>query len=147
MSLIAIACVDSKGVLGYNGSLAYRIPGDLSHFKETVGQNAILVGRKTYEEASRLAPSFDWVELERGSSLDTIQYAQASKEICYLGGGSVIFEAYLNYCNKALISVPDFTKEFGLNSTMFPLDKLKQNFILHRVEKKEGFTLQTWRRW
>lgn len=55
---ISIICAISKNrVIGKDNQLIWHIPEDLKHFKNLTQNNAILMGRKTFESIGRLLPN------------------------------------------------------------------------------------------
>ncbi len=48
MALKIIAAVAENGVIGKDGSLPWRLPEDLTRFRELTEGNIVLMGRKTY---------------------------------------------------------------------------------------------------
>ena len=49
MELALIVAVSENGVIGVDGDLPWRLPGDLKFFKRTTMGHHILMGRKTHE--------------------------------------------------------------------------------------------------
>lgn len=49
MYLSLIVCTDSKGGIGYNGSIPWLISEDLNHFKNVTSNRYIIAGRVTWE--------------------------------------------------------------------------------------------------
>ena len=49
MDLVLIAAVSKNGVIGENGQMPWRIPEDLTRFKELTLGHPVIMGRKTYE--------------------------------------------------------------------------------------------------
>ncbi len=44
-----VAAVAENGVIGRNGRLPWKIPGDLKHFKQLTMGKPVVMGRRTYE--------------------------------------------------------------------------------------------------
>lgn len=49
MDLALIAAVSINNVIGINGQMPWRIPEDLTRFKELTLGHPVIMGRKTYE--------------------------------------------------------------------------------------------------
>jgi dihydrofolate reductase len=141
--LIAIACVDANGVIGQNGQLAYKIPADQLFFKTKTKNHAVLVGKNTFEEVKDLKDR-DWVVLQRQDYIKTLEYCAGWATDVFLGGGAEIYRVGLPYCQEALISRPDITKEFDGDLKYFPTDLLEGLFKKTKVEQRRGFTLERW---
>lgn len=47
--LVLVAAVAENGVIGRNGQLPWKIPGDLKHFKQLTIGKPVVMGRLTYE--------------------------------------------------------------------------------------------------
>lgn len=46
---------DENGLIGKDGTLPWRLPAELAHFKETTLDQAILMGRKTFDGMNKRA--------------------------------------------------------------------------------------------
>ena len=61
-SIKAIAAVSQNGVIGVNGDLPWRIPGELKWFKKITMGSIIVMGRKTWESLPGPLPGREnWV--------------------------------------------------------------------------------------
>jgi dihydrofolate reductase len=47
--LVLVAAIAENGVIGHNGRLPWKIPGDLKHFKKLTMGKPVVMGRSTYE--------------------------------------------------------------------------------------------------
>lgn len=45
-----------QGIIGVNGEIPWRVPGDMKHFKETTSGHIVIMGRKTWESLGKYAP-------------------------------------------------------------------------------------------
>lgn len=54
--LVIIAAVADNGVIGRAGTLPWRLPADLKHFKALTRGHAVVMGRRTYESIGRPLP-------------------------------------------------------------------------------------------
>lgn len=48
-TLILIAAIANRGVIGSDNALPWHLPEDLKHFKELTSGHAVIMGRKTWE--------------------------------------------------------------------------------------------------
>ena len=51
-----IAAIARNGVIGRDGGLPWRLPGDLKHFKRTTLGHCLILGRKTWESLPGVLP-------------------------------------------------------------------------------------------
>lgn len=95
----------SNGVIGRDGTLPWRIPADLKHFKRLTMGTVMVMGRKTYESLPGLLPGRRHVVLTRDRSwsaegaevVHSIDeaLALASGEPVSVIGGAEIFELFM----------------------------------------------------
>jgi dihydrofolate reductase len=95
----------SNGVIGRDGTLPWRIPADLKHFKRLTMGTVMVMGRKTYESLPGLLPGRRHVVLtrDRGWSAEGAEVvhsidealALASGEPVSVIGGAEIFELFM----------------------------------------------------
>lgn len=118
--LTLIAAIGRNNELGLNNTLIWQIPEDLRFFKEQTINKSILMGRNTFESLPSLLPNrthlvltsrTDLKESERlkvFNSLDVLiaYLEQAEGEIMVIGG-SKIYETFLPYSNKMLLTEID----------------------------------------
>lgn len=61
-SLTLVAAVAENGVIGRGGTLPWRLPEDLKHFRRLTLGNTVLMGRKTYDSLGKpLDGRANWV--------------------------------------------------------------------------------------
>jgi dihydrofolate reductase len=51
--LVLVAAVAENGVIGRNGDLPWRLPGDLRHFKAVTLGKPVIMGRRTFDSIGR----------------------------------------------------------------------------------------------
>ncbi|HWC44657.1 MAG TPA: dihydrofolate reductase [Casimicrobiaceae bacterium] len=56
MTLALIVAVAANGVIGRNGTLPWRLPEDLRHFRKLTTGHAIIMGRRTWDSLPRALP-------------------------------------------------------------------------------------------
>jgi dihydrofolate reductase len=96
------------GVIGDGGTIPWRLPEDLAHFRELTTGGAVVMGRRTWDslpERFRPLPDRtnivvtrrpDWAAegAERASSVDeALQLAAAAGSVWVIGGGEVYRQA------------------------------------------------------
>lgn len=110
--IIAIWAQDTEGIIGKNNHLPWHLPKDLEHFKETTLNQAILMGRVTFEGMNkRLLPNRETLILTTQSdyqvdgatvvtSVEEVLtwYTNQDKTLYIVGGGKVykLFEPYVD---------------------------------------------------
>jgi dihydrofolate reductase len=145
MTLTIIANIDSNFVLSVDGQLAYSIPADLKHFKETTLNSTVLVGKNTHRECKNL-PNRNWVLLTRENSQSLLKHYSEMEEEVFVGGGAAVYRAALRYTHKILLSRPSEDKIFSPHSiiTYFP-SWFKSDFRKSAYAKKLiGCDIETW---
>jgi dihydrofolate reductase len=116
-SLVLVVAVAENGVIGRNGQMPWRIPGDLKHFKAVTMGKPVVMGRKTYESIGKPLPGRTNIVLTRdkhwraggvlvGHSLDDVlklanddAKKTGAREIAIIGG-SALFEETLPIAAK-----------------------------------------------
>ncbi len=129
VKFIAIAAHGKGRQIGLNGGLPWNLPAEYQHYKDTVRDQYVLVGRKNFElHGSDIEGSMPLV-LSRGSlekstapvfdSMSAVvDYADtmAIDKIYVIGGGE-IYNLSLPYLSEFLCSVVDYE---GPADTYFP---------------------------
>ena len=118
-------------VIGKDNSLPWHIPEDLKNFKELTTENAVIMGRKTWEsipEKFRPLPNRNNIVISRNmNSLEGIDVCSSVEEALekaksydkeiFIIGGSSIYEQFLPLTDKMYIS---YLKEEYAGDTYFP---------------------------
>lgn len=119
----AIVCVDENWGIGCNNGLLVNIPEDMRFFKEKTMNNAVIMGRKTYDSLPKkpLPNRINYVITSRTTSkkcdyvnncyfmsmdyikdyLPSISFSY--KDIFIIGGG-MIYKELLPYCEKIYLT-------------------------------------------
>lgn len=116
--IIAIWAEDENGVIGLDGTLPWRLPKELQHFKKTTLHQAILMGRVTFEGMKRrLLPerqtlvltSDDHYQVDGVLSVTSVEKAlewyHAQKKNLYVIGGAKVLEAFDGHFNRIIKTV------------------------------------------
>lgn len=108
--VLVVARADN-GVIGKDGTLPWRLPADLRHFKAVTGQAPMVMGRKTFESLPGLLPGRRHIVLTRDphwraegaeiahSVAEAIALAGAPMRICVIGGAE-IFALFLPQASR-----------------------------------------------
>jgi dihydrofolate reductase len=106
--MIGIVAMSDFGVIGYQGRLPWKIPGDLKWFKETTMGHVVLFGRSTAESVGPLKGRDIWTltrnptkEKEISDPLDIVPTVGQK---VFLAGGAQIYKKYLHLCEELYVS-------------------------------------------
>lgn len=108
MMLGLIVAHDSKYGIGKDSKLPWKVPADIDHFWHTIGQDPVIVGRKTWESAKKYflkrRPNAVHIVISRGASksFDAIWVnsttmafrALKNKTFAWVCGGSEIYKMF-----------------------------------------------------
>lgn len=113
MRIVAIAAVADNGVIGSGEDMLWHIPSDFRRFRQVTTGNTLIFGRKTHEQIGRTLPDRriivvtrdeDWaddsVEVAHSITEALDLAAQTPEKVCYVGGGSQIYEAAWPYLTE-----------------------------------------------
>ncbi len=148
----AIAAVSLNGVIGKNGDLPWRIPGELKWFKKITMGHIIVMGRKTWNSLPGLLPGREnWI-LSRSAqsikdakvftSFDEIENTAVDRTVFIIGGGE-IYSAFLPKCKEIYLTKVQQTIQGG--DVFFPSYQ-NDFYCAETLEKNEDFTIEKWRR-
>lgn len=56
IEIIHVVAFDKNNAIGVNNKLAWHIPDDLKHFRDTTSNGIVLMGRKTFDSIGRALP-------------------------------------------------------------------------------------------
>ena len=130
--LVAIWAQDKSGIIGKDNHLPWHLPKDLKHFKETTLNQAILMGRVTFEGIDkRLLPNRETLILtsrfnyrvEGVTVVTSVEevltwYTNQDKTL-YIVGGSQIYQLFEPYIDELVITQVQAEVE---GDTYFPKD-------------------------
>lgn len=134
-------------VIGKDNKLLWRLPNDLKKVKELTENNAILMGRKTYESLGKPLPNRINIVLTRDNTYkveegnvivinDKEEIYELKEELdvdyIYIFGGEEIYKIYLNDVEEMRITEVEYR---GEGDTYFPNFK-EEDWKL--VEEEEG---------
>lgn len=117
MIVSLVAAVSENGVIGRDGGLPWRLPGDLQFFKRLTTGHTVIMGRRTWDEIRRPLPNrrnivvtrnarLDFPGAERAADLDAaLQLAGDEAEVFVIGGGEIYRQALSRADRMYLTSV------------------------------------------
>ncbi len=148
MRIVAIAAVAENGVIGSGEEMLWHLPADFARFKQVTTGNTLIFGRRTHEQIGRQLPDRrlivvtrdpDWAEagVEVAHSIEeALQLAaQTPDRVCYVGGGSQIYEAAWPYLTELDITLVHQSPD---GAARFPLISPREWTEISR-ESHEGF--------
>lgn len=148
----AIAAVSQNGVIGKNGDLPWRIPGELKWFKKITMGHIMVMGRKTWDSLPGILPGREnWVlsstlkeksRIKIFSSFESALNEAGSRTIFIIGGGQ-IYSSLLPQCNELYITEVQQVIENG--DAFFP--SFEKDFIpTETLEENKEFIIKKWKR-
>ncbi|MFO7572811.1 MAG: dihydrofolate reductase [Gaiellaceae bacterium] len=132
MKLTLVAAVARNGVIGRDGTIPWRLPEDLAHFRKLTTGHAVVMGRKTWEsipERFRPLPGRrnvvvtrnpGWLAdgAERASSVgDALRLLEGEPEV-FVVGGAEIYAAALPVADELALTEIDAEVD---GDTFFPV--------------------------
>lgn len=161
--IIIIAAIGKNRELGVGGELAWRLRGDLKHFKELTTGYPIIMGRKTFDSIGRPLPDRVNIVVTRDSnwshegvviahSLEkAFSYAHelGNNKIFVIGGGEIYAQA-LPYATsleltridaeepRATAFFPTFEDHFREIRRSAPQEERGVTFTFVQFEKKQS---------
>ena len=113
MRIVAIAAVADNGVIGSGEEMLWHIPDDFRRFRRVTTGNTLILGRRTHEQIGRRLPDRRLIIVTRDEnwSQEDVEVAHSVEEalelaaetpekVCYVGGGSEIYEAAWPYLTE-----------------------------------------------
>ena len=148
----AIAAVSQNGVIGKNGDLPWRIPGELKWFKKITMGHIMVMGRKTWDSLPGILPGREnWVlsstlkeknGIKIFSSFESALNEAGARTIFIIGGGQ-IYSSLLPQCNELYITEVQQVIEEG--DAFFP--SFEKDFIpTETLEENKEFIIKKWKR-
>lgn len=129
--LALIVAVARGGVIGRDGTLPWRLPEDLEHFKQTTRGHALIMGRKTHESIGRALPGRRNIVVTRSTTAvfagcetarslrEAIAMARQTDPCPFVIGGASLYEEALPLATELHLTTIDRDVE---GDTYFPMD-------------------------
>ncbi len=149
----AIVAMAKDRAIGRDGSLPWRLPEDMAHFKLTTMGHPIIMGRKTWESLPKSPlpgrrnivisrnEEYDAEGAETFSSVEDAIAACPTTETPIIIGGSQLYNSALPYCTKIIVTEIDTTIPDA--DTHFPELSEKEwetSDVSEKFESKSGLT-------
>ncbi|MGX6972057.1 dihydrofolate reductase [Vagococcus lutrae] len=110
--LAAIWAQDEEGLIGKDDALPWRLPNDLSFFRNTTENNTIVMGRKTFEGMNkRPLPNRHTIVLTSDTSYqaegiqvmhtveEVLAYAESYDGIVFITGGANVYRQFFPHAD------------------------------------------------
>ena len=131
MTLALIVAVAANGVIGRNGTLPWRLPEDLRHFRELTSGHAIIMGRRTWASLPGALPNRQNIVVSRHpgfraegamvvTSLEAAIRAVVYPSPPFCIGGGELFRAALPLADTAYVT--EIARAFEGDATFPALD-------------------------
>jgi dihydrofolate reductase len=148
MTVSLVAAVARGGVIGRDGGIPWRIPEDMTRFRELTTGHAVVMGRRTWEslpDQFRPLPGRDNVVVTRnpdwsaqgadraGSIEDALELLESAPRVFVIGGGE-IYTAALPFADELLLTEIEAEIE---GDTIFPAWSRDE---FDEVERRKGVT-------
>lgn len=112
-----IYATSPEGVIGANGTIPWRYPGDWRRFKRVTLGATVVMGRKTFESIGKALPGrrnlvvtsrpIEVPGIERASSVSEAVDLSGDADLWFIGGAR-IYEAAMRYADRIDVTyVPD----------------------------------------
>ena len=131
MRVALVAAVARGGVIGHDTAIPWRLPEDVTHFRELTTGHAVVMGRRTWDSIPdrfrplrdrrnvvvTRSPSWHAEGAERAGSLGEALHLLAHEERVFVIGGAEIYAAALPHADALLLTEVDLEVE---GDTFFP---------------------------
>lgn len=121
MGIYLIAARSKNNVIGVDGEIPWDIPGEQSQFKELTKGNAVIMGRKTYEEIGRPLPGRLNIVVSKTTTFkgevnlvtvwslgEGIQKArEMGYQYIYIAGGAMLYKEAIHIVDKMYLTTVD----------------------------------------
>ncbi len=159
MPVTLVAAVARNGVIGADGGIPWRLPGELATFKATTMGHVLVMGRRTYDSIGRPLPGRSTVVVTSDATWapnsgmpdgvavatsveSALELARAIDEQVFVVGGARVYADSLPYADQLVITEVDAAPE---GDTYFPKVDWNDWREVGR-ESYDGWQLVTYRR-
>ena len=135
----AIVAMTRSRVIGKNGKIPWRLPGEQKLFREITMGHPILMGRKTFESIGRPLPGRENIVVTRSGEIEGVRIVRNLEEFdphssetnwkdLFVIGGSEVYRALLPKCGWIYVTI---VKQDCEGDAYFP--EFESSFDLHEV--------------
>lgn len=144
-----IVAVDKNWAIGKGNSLLYSVPEDMKFFRTTTSGHTVICGRKTLESfpGGRPLPKRKHLVLSASACFDheavipmrsvdeVLAYCAAHpEEICFVIGGSRVYQELFCYCDTLFVTKIDSATQDA--DAFFPNLDLDSDFVITDQSEK-----------
>jgi len=151
-----IFAISPEGVIGQNGRIPWRHPGDVRRFKSVTMGSTVIMGRATFDETGRPLPGrrnivvtshpLEVAGVEVAASVDEALRMAGAADVWFIGGARIYEEALRHVDQIDVTYVPDHVEGPGLVHAP-PIDEtLFEPGPLLAHEEEAGLTRRVYRR-
>ena len=136
LPITLIAAIPKNDVIGRDGGMPWRLPGDLAHFRRATWGKPVIMGRRTFDSIGRPLPGRFTVVVSRrtdpphpgvtlaASPEDAVELADAigrreKADSIMVAGGASIYAALMPVATTMLVTSIDMKPD---GDTFFPLE-------------------------
>lgn len=153
MDVIAVAAVSENRVIGDGPTLPWDMPAEVQRYRRRVAGETVAIGRRTFEMfddppgahrivLSRTERKFDDPTVSHAGGVEqAIELARSvGATTLYVLGGAAIYDAFLPYYDRMLLSRIDGVYE---GDASFPEFDHTRWTVVDKT-RFDGYTLETW---
>ncbi len=149
--VVLVAAVADNGVIGADGGIPWRIPGEQAHFKAVTMGHTLVMGRATYDSIGRPLPGRTTIVLTRdeGWAVDgvvvvrsmgeALQRADALPGDVMVAGGAQVYAEALPHADEQLLTEVHTTPDGDTRYPPFDRDA----WVETSREERDGFAFVT----
>lgn len=150
-----IAAVDKRKRIACDGVIPWNIPEDLIRFKQITMDNAVVMGRKTWESLPAkplkgrtnivVSRNVDyWVEGENVMNALSLSDVMSVYEAAFIIGGAELYREALPYTDKVYLTRVDYDQHHELE-VYFPWnDMWEYDWSLESCTRHNGYRFEEW---
>ena len=152
--VVLVAAVADNGVIGADGAIPWRVPGEQKHFRAVTSGHTVVMGRRTYESIGRPLPDRTNVVVTRRQdwSAPGVLVAHTVEEAIALArdlpgdvmviGGAEIYAAALPVADEQVLTRVHASPE---GDTFYP-DFDREQWVEAKRDSREGYDVVWWER-
>lgn len=156
MIVSIIVAMTKNHVIGRDGFIPWKIPGEQKRFKELTTGKTIIIGRKSQEEIGDPLPDRKTIILSKTrniiaencitvQSLEDALYLAKNEDEVFIAGGGQLYQYSLPYTDKIYLTIIDKCYEGNVYFPAFNKDDFEKIYE-KRVDGQVPYTVYTFKR-